>query len=149
MPFLIPSLVAPALKTPAPAPNGPTEIVRALFSDHFKHDMGFTKESVARKARWLTPDFLAKLNAELSRPGNPDEVPNIDGDPFTDSQEYPKRFSAGKAEIVGELTRIPVLFTGNGRRRTIGVELRKTSDGWRVDNLVYEDGKTLRSRLGK
>lgn len=127
----------------------PVGVVRDLFADHLKHDMGFTRASVARKAKWLSADFLKQLNAELDKPGNPDEVPNIDGDPFTDSQEYPKRFVVGKSEIRGEVTRIPVIFTGNGRRRTVAVRLRKTPDGWRVDDLVYEDGRTLRGLLGK
>ena len=144
LPFLLASLTASL-----PAPKAPVEIVRALFSDHFKNDMGFTKASVARKAKWLSPDLLARLNAELARPGNPEEVPAIDGDPFTDSQECPRRFKVGKAEIVGDITRIPVIFTGNGRRKTVAVELRKTSEGWRVDDLVYEGGATLRGLLGK
>lgn len=149
MGLLILPFLAAAAVAPAPAPKTPMEVVIALYADHFRHDKGFTKASVARKAGWLSPDFLARLNAELARPGNPDEVPTINGDPFTDSQEYPKRFRVGKAEITGDLTRIPVFFTGNGRLRTVAVELRKTSDGWRVDDLVYEDGRTLRSMLGK
>ena len=144
--FLVPVAL---LGAPSPPSPGPAAVVRSLFADHFKHDMGFTKASVARKARWLSAEFLKQLDVELDMPRNPDEVPNIDGDPFTDSQEYPKRFVVGKGEIRGEATRIPVIFTGNGRRRTVAVKLRKTTDGWRVDDLVYEDGKTLRSRLGK
>ena len=140
---------ANAPTTTPPSSAGPADTVHALFADHLKHDMGFTKASVARKAKWLSPDFLRQLNAELDRPGNPDEAPNINGDPFTDSQEYPKRFVVGKAEIRGVATRIPVTFTGNGRRRTVAVKLRNTPDGWRVDDLVYEDGKTLRGMLGK
>ncbi len=125
------------------------EVVRALFMDHFRHGMGFTKASVERKAKWLTPDFLAQLNTELARPNNPDEVPNINGDPFTDSQEYPKKFVVGKGEIRGDATRIPVIFSGNGRRRTVALKMRNTAEGWRVDDLVYEDGRTLRGLLGK
>ncbi len=117
--------------------------------DHFRHGMGFTKASVARKAKWLSVDLLHQLNAELDRPKDPALVPNINGDPFTDSQEFPKRFVVGKAEIRGDVTRIPVIFIGNGHRRTVAARLRKTSEGWRLDDLVYEDGRTLRGTLGK
>lgn len=149
--FVLPFLLATvAVRPPAPAhQKWPAEVARALYADHLKHDMGFSKASVARKAKWLSPDLLAKLNAELARPANPDEVPAINGDPFTDSQEYPKRFVVGKAEIIGDATRIPVVLTGNGRRRTVAVKLRNTPDGWRVDDLIYEDGSSLRSLLGK
>lgn len=154
-PLLLPALLtlvaaqASAPKAMAPVPDGPVEVVRALFSDHFNHAMGFTKASVARKTKWLSPELVARLNAELSRPGNPDEVPNINGDPFTDSQEYPKRFVVGKAMNEAELTRVPVTFGGNGRQRTVVALLRKSSEGWRVDDLAYQDGTTLRGSLGK
>ncbi len=112
--------------------------------------MAFTKASLARKSKWLSPDFLARLKAEQARPGNPDEVPNIDGDPFTDSQEYPTRFVVGKATTEGQRARVPVRFSGKGAQRTLVALLRNSPDGWRVDDLVYEDGKTtLRSLLGK
>ncbi len=147
---LLPLLVATLTSlAPVVKPETPVSVVRYLLTDHFKHDMGFTKASVARKAKWLTADFLKQLNAELDKPSNPDEVPAIDGDPFTDSQEYPKRFVVGNSEIRGDVTRIPVIFTGNGRRRTVAAKLRKTPAGWRVDDLVYEDGRTLRGLLGK
>ena len=154
-PWLLPSLVAPvalqatAPKVMAPVPEGPVEVVRALFEDHFKHEMGFTKTSVARKKRWLSPDLLARLNAELDRPGNPDEVPNINGDPFTDSQEYPKRFVVGKALNEVDLTRVPVTFSGDGGKQTVVALLRISGGGWCVDDLAYQDGKTLRGMLGK
>jgi len=153
--FLLPILIAPialqvsAPKVTAPIPEGPVEVVRALFADHFKHTMGFTKASVARKAKWLSTDLLARLNAELARPGNPDEVPNIDGDPFTDSQEYPTRFVVGKALNEADLTRVPVTFSGNGRKQTVVALLRKSGEGWCVDDLAYQDGKTLRGLLGR
>lgn len=117
--------------------------------DHFKHGMGFTKASVARKAKWISVDLLNRLNAELDRPKDPNLVPTIDGDPFTNSQDYPRRFVVGKAEIRGDVTRIPVVFIGNGHRRTVAARLRKTTEGWRLDDMLYEDGRTLRGLLGK
>ena len=91
--FLVPVAL---LGAPASSPAGPAVVVRALFADHFKHDMGFTK-----------------------------------------------------AEIRGDVTRIPVIFTGNGYRRTVAVKLRNPPEGWRVDDLIFEDGRTFRSLLGK
>jgi hypothetical protein len=144
-PCIVPfaSIVAPDSNAP------PVEVVQALFADHFKHRMGFSKASVARKAKWLSPDLLARLNAELARPANPDEVPDIDGDPFTDSQEYPTGFIVGKAIPEGKLVRVQVRLSGNGRIRTVVAILRNSPDGWQVDDLAYEHGKTLRSLLGK
>lgn len=145
---LVPVVSITLAVAPAPSPE-PAAVVRALFADHFKHEMGFTKASVARKAKWLTADFLQRLNTELERPSSPDEVPNIDGDPFTDSQEYPTKFTVGKPSTVGGAAKVPVTLTGNGRRTTIFAILHHGQDGWQVDDIVYQDGRTLRSYLGQ
>ena len=73
----------------------PAEIVQELLVMHFTHDMGFTRESVARKRGFLSTDLQARIARYLAAPGSPDEAPAINGDPFTDSQEYPDRFRLG------------------------------------------------------
>ncbi len=144
------ALAAITVLVPSPQPEkSPERLVQSLFSNHFKHGMGFTKASVSRKAKWLSEDFLKQLRQELNHPASPDEVPNIDGDPFTDSQEYPTRFKVGKAEIKGDSARVPVVLSGNGRKRTVVAILNQTTEGWRVDDLAYEEGKTLRAELGR
>ncbi len=150
--LILPLISLSLLAAPAPKAATPEAVVRALFADHFSHGMGFTKASVSRKARWLTTGFQKQLNAELDKPASPDEAPTINGDPFTDSQEYPTRFVVGKAVrtgLAGPALKVSVTFKGNGRHRIVVALLMETPDGWRVDDLGYEDGKTLRSLLGK
>jgi hypothetical protein len=77
----------------APAP--PTRVVAAFYRYHFTHDMAFTPTSVGVKRAWLAPELLDLCKAYFKKPVPADDVPEIDGDPFTDSQEYPKLFRVG------------------------------------------------------
>jgi hypothetical protein len=126
----------------------PVQAVEDLFAVHFAGDMGFTHESVARKQSLLTPDLYALLVAELERPQAENEPPYINGDPFTDTQEYPQGYEVEGAEIVGDTASVAVEFTlqGGGSRRII-VLLQKVGTAWQSSDLRYEDGRTLRQLL--
>ena len=51
--------------------------------------MGFLCASVAQKSQWMTDTLRQQIATYLQRPSPKDETPVMDGDPFTDSQEYP------------------------------------------------------------
>lgn len=118
---------------------------------HFAGDMGFTPATVARKAACLSPGLQQDIAAYFMRPAAPDEAPAINGDPFTDSQEYPSRFSLGLARIRGEHAEVPVYLGGQGhdgrRQQLTLLLLREPDGGWRIDDLRYADGSALRALL--
>src|SRR5437773_1260655 len=68
------------------APPGPADTVRSFYRYHFAHDRGFTRAALDRR-HWLTAELYGLLRYERERKTAPDEVPFLDGDPFTDSQE--------------------------------------------------------------
>lgn len=129
-------------------PQTPAGVVSSLYAAHFGGDMAFTHESVAAKQPWLTPDLQALLVAELDRPQPEDEPPYINGDPFTDTQEYPLACKAGDEEIVGDTASVNVECTleGGGTRRIVAL-LQKVGSAWKLGDLQYEDGRTLRHLL--
>ena len=61
--------------------------------------MGFSEASVRERSAWLAPELVDLCHAYFQKPVHPDEVPDVDGDPFTDSQEYPKSFSVGRPSV--------------------------------------------------
>lgn len=126
----------------------PSEAVSKLYAAHFAGDMAFTHDSVARKQPWLAPDLQALLVAELDRPQPEDEPPYINGDPFTDTQEYPLACRVSGAEIVGDTASVHVDCTleGGGTRRIVAL-LQKLGSAWMLSDLQYEDGRTLRHLL--
>ena len=126
----------------------PAASVRAFYAFHMAHDMAFTLEGVTQRAAWLTPDLAGQCRSYLSRPSPPDAVPEIDGDPFTDTQEYPTAFHVGKAVVSGSTARVPVRFRGPGKnRRTVHVELVAVQGSWLIDDIRYDSGTSLRALL--
>jgi len=124
----------------------PTEIVQELLISHFTHDMGFTKQSVALKKEFLSTGLRAHIERYLAAPQAPDAAPEVNGDPFTDSQEYPDRFTLGQARTTGQRTLVQVHFERTKRR----VDYVLVSEGgrWVVDDLVDERDQSLRELLG-
>src|SRR5689334_5351899 len=137
--------------TPPASPQAsedPETVVGRLFEDHFMNDMAFTPASVARKRDRLTADLYREIEAYFARPSKPDEVPAIDGDPFTNTQEYPTAFAVSEGiQQDTTTTRVPVVMTIGPDMRTVQVQLVRQGSAWLVDDLIYEDGSTLRALL--
>ena len=128
------------------APPAPAAVVQAFYTQHFAHDMAFTEASVQAKAVWLAPDLVERCRTYLKKPVSPDEVPDINGDPFTDSQEYPTSFRVGKPTISGTSARVPVVLSWKGRTRTIVVQLAQLEGKWLISDFAYDSG-SLRALL--
>lgn len=140
-------LTSSAKARPAPPHATPQAVVKKLYADHFAHDMGFTVKTVARKRNWLMPDLYRQIDAYFHRPSSPDKAPSINGDPFTDTQEYPTTFSVGVATTEAHNATVSVIMTFGADKRTVRVLLGRHASGWLVDDLVYEDGTTFRALL--
>lgn len=131
------------------AEGTPEAAVQRLLETHFADDMGFLPDLVDD----LRPYFAASLNGALDRyfgyPFPPDEVPPIDGDPVTDSQEYPVLFSVRDAVLEGGAARVPVRYDDGYRPRRVEFVLRREADAWRVADIRYDHGGTFRELLAR
>jgi hypothetical protein len=140
------------LRLPGPSSPAKTPVatVRAFYAFHFAHDMAFTPESLRAKADWLAPDLLELSEKYFEMPTSPDEAPAIDGDPFTDSQEYPTSFRVGAARVSGEAAWVPVrLAWRHGPSRSVTVHLVRIARRWRVWDVRWPDGASFRDLLAK
>jgi hypothetical protein len=144
-------LAAFGLGAQDPSLESARKLVQAFYATHMKGDMSFSEASLKAKEKFLTPDLmkaaLAK-QAEDSARGT-ELVPDVDGDPFTDSQEYPSGFKLGKVHSTEGGARVPVTFTwkAGNPSRTLTVVLKNLQTGWRIDDLRYPSGKSLRQLL--
>jgi hypothetical protein len=129
------------------APDSPTGVVQRFLELHFSGDMAFTPASVAARADFLTPALQRKVVTYFSRPVPEDEVPAINGDPFTDSQEYPTRFAVGEATIEGATAHLPVRFGDGWRSYVLRYRLLQEGTVWRVDDVIPTTGDGLRAAL--
>jgi hypothetical protein len=72
---------------------------------------------VGAKRAWLAPELLDLCKAYFKKPVPADDVPEIDGDPFTDSQEYPKLFRVGPVALSVPLSATQRSGAGTRTRR--------------------------------
>ena len=144
---------SPAFGSPrARRASAPVMTVRDFYRHHFSHEMGLTEAALKSKRRWLAPELYGLLMFERRREMPPDTAPYIDGDPFTNSQEYPNTFRVGKATQAGGTARVEVVFkwVAQGRvveQRKAGVRLLKYRGAWRIADVVGADGASLLAGL--
>jgi hypothetical protein len=132
------------------APEGSPEFaVQRLLEAHVGADMGFLPELVRNKRVFLTDALNRRIDTYFAQPFPQDEVPPIDGDPFTDSQEYPAFFSVGAHTAAAQENRaeVPVRFDDGYRPRSALFLLRRETGGWRVDDITYDHGATFSALL--
>jgi hypothetical protein len=125
----------------------PAAAVRVLLAEHMTGDMGFTPESIAPKRGFLSPTLTDSIAAYFARPSRADEPPPIDGDPFTNTQEYPDRFTLEVVEANGERATVRVVFSDGTRPRAADYLLVREAPRWLLDDIRYEDGVTFRELL--
>lgn len=130
----------PAAKGQQPAAGSPAAVVRELYRIH-KDGYGplFTKEG--RKAHeQFFDDNLAKLIWKDLTETPEGEVGHIDFDPLYNAQETQiKNFNVGAGSVEGDTATVPVTFLNFNKKVTITYRLVKTSAGWKISNIVYDE----------
>lgn len=128
-------------------PSAANGVVQAFLEHHFAGDMGFDRATVAAKEKWLADTLRLAIAAYFRRPRPTDEVPPIDGDPFTDSQEYPTRFAVGSADLRAGAANVSVKFADAFRETTMVYVLRRQGAEWRIADVRSADGTPLTKLL--
>jgi len=156
--FRLISLVVVSLLLTAPAVADedrsltatPGDSVQSFYAFHVTYDMGFSEEAVSQRKAWLSPHLLSLCRKYFLRPSSPDEVPPIDGDPFTDSQEYPTAFQVGKVRLSGGIATVAVSFSGpEAQKESVHVVLFPVKGAWLIHDVRYVSGPSFRTLLAR
>lgn len=129
------------------AATTPAGVVQRFLESHFGGDMGFSAATVASRSAFMTPALLTLTRQYFAKPVVKDEVPDIDGDPFTDSQEYPTRFSVSAPATKGTSASVRVRFSDAFGAKTLTYQLLLNGGVWRIDDVRNDAGPTLRHLL--
>ncbi len=129
--------------------TSPEGVVQRFLEAHFDGDMGFAAPLAAGKRVLLSKSLAEKIDAWFAVPQNPDEAPAINGDPFTDTQEYPARFAVGAGERTAEGLFVPAEFADAFSKRSVRFVLKREKGRWLIDDLKYEDGSMLSAMLAQ
>jgi hypothetical protein len=105
--------------------------VKEFYSYHFGNDMNFSPESLKQREKFLTPEYVEKL-----------QTLQANGDVFTTGNaDFPKAFRVGGCRVVDpSKTEIEVLlFWKNDARseqKAIKTEVVKQGDKWLINKVT-------------
>ncbi|MEP6882591.1 MAG: hypothetical protein ABI866_11395 [Dokdonella sp.] len=131
---------SPGTLADATSPEGR---MQQFLEVHFNDGMGFDTGHVDAYRDWFSKHLNAALAGYLAKPVVADEVPEINGDPFTDSQSYATRFYVGKAKVTGDRAEIPIRFSDAFTDHAIVYLLLRDKGSWQLDDVRYKEGDTL------
>jgi hypothetical protein len=139
---LLLSLFTVAISTAADL--SPKNLVAQLYQAHrSKHD---PLDETQLLGRYFDAPLL-KLYLKDKREAK-GEVGRLDGDPLYNAQDIQiSDFSVSAPELVGEETRVTVRFKNIGKPARIIYVLNRTTDAWRISDIRYEDGSSLKKIL--
>jgi hypothetical protein len=128
-----------------------TQRVQAFLKFHLAHDSGLTSKNLEARKAWLAPALYKSLQYELKRQAafqakNPDEVPFINGDVFTSSQETPTSYRL--LEKRGQDVLVQYKFGPSERLVLYRVRLLpgKPKQQWLIEDVI-SDGESLMKTL--
>jgi hypothetical protein len=126
----------------------PNALVADLYRQHnLKRSPFFQTRSRARVDRYFTRR-LADLIWKDAR-ASKGEVGALDGDPLYNAQDMKiKRFSIGSPKYSNGGAEVRVSFENFGKKNELVFQLVKDRNGWRIDDIKYDDGTTLTGILG-
>ena len=76
------------------------------------------------------------------------EVGRLDGDPLYNAQEIQiTDFSISAPKTIGGETRVTVRFKNLGKSTRVEYMLGRTADGWKISDIRYDDGSSLKKIL--
>jgi hypothetical protein len=128
--------------------------VKAFYTFHFKNKFDYSRQGLRQRQRWLDATLYQLLLAELKRSDastKKNEAPELNGDPFTNSQEYPNSFRIGdtRQEYAKAIVEIVFVWQDKGKvtdEKSIEVELSKAKTVWKISNIMNKtdsDGDLL------
>lgn len=129
------------------AAQTPSALVADLYRQHdAKRSPFFQTKSRARVDKYFTKG-LADLIWKDAKSAN-GEVGAFDGDPLYNAQDMEiSHFAVGSAVIRGKAAIVRVTFSNLGKREAIDYWLMKVKGAWKIDNISYGKGETLRKWL--
>ena len=130
--------------------TSPEATVQLFLVHHFATDLAFSRSSVAAQSSRLSTALVDRLTRWFARVAGSNEVPELNGDPFTDSQEPPTQFELAPAKLRGDRAELTVTYRGDGvAPYSVRFELVRVQSTWRVDDLRLRNGERLTQLLAQ
>jgi Protein of unknown function (DUF3828) len=132
---------------PGPTRMAPNALVADLYREHDrKHSPFFQTKSRALLDKYFTTSLAGMIWKDAVH--SKGEVGALDGDPLYDAQDMEiKKFAIGKPVYEGGKARVNVTFENFAQPKSFTFTLINGRSGWRIDNIEYGEGRSLRGYL--
>jgi hypothetical protein len=111
---------------------------------------GIGLDSQAKLERYFVTDLARTINDDWKSSLKKDEVSKLDGDPFIDAQDWDIRaFKIAVRTIDATHAAATVDFRNAGQARHIKLTLQCLDANWRIDDIDWGEGRTLRGLYRK
>ncbi len=131
----------------APTAEPAAVAVQELLEAHFAGDLAFDRTRAEQKRALLSPTLWLDMQAYFAKPVPADEPPAINGDPFTNAQEYPTRFVVNGWQTDGAMSRVRVTFRDAFRATDVRYVMERINNAWLLYDIEYDSATTLRGLL--
>lgn len=142
--FVVVAAFAPAIALAGPAPEAKAllETMYKPYTDATAQDGGAETDEDAKNARYYTPDLAALLARDRKESSARNEVGRLDFDPLTNSQDWePTPIDINAEDAGAGKARGAATFTLFNKTTVVRFDLSKTSAGWRVSDIHWNDAK--------
>jgi hypothetical protein len=96
--------------------------------------------------RYFEPSLASEIIKDAAEAKTRGDAPKLNGDPFIDGQDWEiTKFSVAVKDAGGDKAVGTVNINNFGKDIAIVLNLVKPADGWRIANISWETGDTLRS----
>jgi Protein of unknown function (DUF3828) len=134
-------------ETSSAAATSPTKVVTELYTAHKKKPDPLVYPASKRLlGAYFAKDLLSLyLKDQLESKG---EVGKLDFDPLYDAQDFDiKDFSIALVSQQKDSAEAAASFKNIGKSEKIVFLLSNTAQGWRITDIKYSDGRTLKAIL--
>jgi hypothetical protein len=125
----------------------PNALVADLYREHNrKHSPFFQTRSRALLYKYFEKSLADAIWKDAVK--SKGEVGALDGDPLYDAQDMEiKKFAIGKASYESGKALVIVTFENFGQPKSFVFTLVNGRTGWRINNIEYGEGRSLRGYL--
>ena len=114
-----------------------------------KDAAGVPLDKPASYRRYFTPSVVAIILKDQAVAAKSGDVPTLDGDAFIGAQDWDVANLAIDVQEAGDKATATVTFTNSGEAQKVGVSLVRVAKEWRIDDVTWPDGSTLRGLYKK
>src|SRR5262245_55544463 len=131
-----------------PSAKAFVEAIYAAYQGKDGNGIALDKDATVR--RYFAPDLAQLMINDSRQAARRGEVGALDGDPFVDAQDWEvSGVDVTVQDVAAGKARATVTFENRERPSTVVLDLVKLKPGWRISDIAWGDGRTLRGLFGK